>query len=267
MTGALAAPLGLVLDSARWLVNDITDRYRVLFADLVDRESARTGGGPVPLQRLLTIAAPYLSAGMTGRGVGELAPASVAELQRRWQHVLGPPSSASRHQVSADAIAARAAECFPRAPGRLDRRPAALTRHHDRRSLTRRSRPRQLPAHPRRTAHGYEHSGGPVLGRAAPRPGPAHRRRAGRPRPAANRHYPAQGPSECDVPDQPTLSHTGARPALLVLRDHRLIRPSGIGHGPARRRDDRRPPRRRIWSSRSCRPAPNWTSSKSSGTR
>src|SRR4029077_16499643 len=44
------------------------------------------------------------------------ATASVAELQRRWQQVLGPPSSPSRHQVSADAISARAAECFPGRP-------------------------------------------------------------------------------------------------------------------------------------------------------
>ena len=58
VTRALAAPLGLVLDSARWLVNDITARYRDYFAELVDRESARSGGAPVPLQRLLTRAAP-----------------------------------------------------------------------------------------------------------------------------------------------------------------------------------------------------------------
>ena len=116
VTRALAAPLGLVLDSARWLVNDITDRYRDYFAELVDRESARSGGAPVPLQRLLTRAAPYLSPGVSGRGVGELAAASVAELQRRWQQVLGPPSSPRRHQVRADAIAARAAECFPGRP-------------------------------------------------------------------------------------------------------------------------------------------------------
>jgi Lantibiotic dehydratase, N terminus len=116
VTRALAAPLGLVLDSARWLVNDIAARYRDYFAELVDRESARSGGAPVPLQRLLTRAAPYLSAGISGRGVGELAAASVAELQRRWQQVLGPPSSPSRHQVSADTIAARAAECFPGHP-------------------------------------------------------------------------------------------------------------------------------------------------------
>ncbi|MGH3203364.1 MAG: hypothetical protein ACRDP5_15115, partial [Streptosporangiaceae bacterium] len=115
VTGALAGPLGLVLDSARWLVNDITDRYRVLFGELVDRESARAGGGPVPLQRLLTRAAPYLFTD-GGRGVGELAVASVAELQRRWAQVLGPSSSPSRHQVSAETIAARAAECFPGRP-------------------------------------------------------------------------------------------------------------------------------------------------------
>ena len=115
VTGALAAPLGLVLDSARWLVNEIMDRYRVLFAELLDREMARAGGAPVPLPRLLTVASPYLyTAG--GRGVGELALASVAELQRRWQEVLGPPSSARRHQVSADAISARAAACFPGRP-------------------------------------------------------------------------------------------------------------------------------------------------------
>src|ERR1700691_68823 len=113
---ALAAPLGLVLDSARWLVNDITARYQEYFADLLDRESARTGGAPVPLQRLLTMASPHLSAGWSGRGVGDLATASVAELQERWQQVLGPPSSPNRHQVSAGAIAARIAEYFPAHP-------------------------------------------------------------------------------------------------------------------------------------------------------
>jgi hypothetical protein len=114
---ALAAPLGLVLDSIRWLINDIADRYRALFAELVDREiaRARVPGGQVSLQRLLTVAAPHLYTGGS-RGVGELAMASVAELQRRWQLVLGTPPSSGRHQVSAEAIKARAAECFPWRP-------------------------------------------------------------------------------------------------------------------------------------------------------
>ena len=114
VTSELAAPLGLVLDSARWLVNEITDRYRVLFAELLDSEIGRVGGASVPLSRLLTMASPYLYT--HDRGVGELAAASIAELQRRWQEVLGPPSSASRHQVSADAISTRAAACFPGRP-------------------------------------------------------------------------------------------------------------------------------------------------------
>ena len=116
VTRALAAPLGLVLDSARWVVNDITDRYREYYGDLLDRECARAGGGPVPLQRLLTIASGLLPLSESGRGLGGLAAMSVAELQRRWQQVLGPPSSDSRHQVSSEAISARAAECFPARP-------------------------------------------------------------------------------------------------------------------------------------------------------
>jgi hypothetical protein len=114
---AMARPLGLVLDSVRWMVNDITAGYRVLFGQLLDREAARAGGAPVPLQRLLTVASPYLGELATNsRVLSDIAAASTAELQRRWQVVLGAPSSASRHQVSADAIAARAAECFPGDP-------------------------------------------------------------------------------------------------------------------------------------------------------
>jgi hypothetical protein len=115
VTGALARPLGLVLDSVRWLVNEITAGYRVLFAQLLDREIGRTGDASVPLQRLLTVASPYLGA-LSGRPLSEIAAASAAEFQRRWQVVLGPPSSARGHQVRADAITARAAECFPGHP-------------------------------------------------------------------------------------------------------------------------------------------------------
>jgi hypothetical protein len=82
----------------------------VYFTELYDREIARTGG-PVLLQRLLIVASPNLR-----RRESELAAASTAELERRWAQVLGPPQSPSRHQVSADAISARAAECFPGRP-------------------------------------------------------------------------------------------------------------------------------------------------------
>jgi len=115
----------LVLDSARWLVSDITDRYRIYFADLLDRESTRAGGGPVPLQRMLTMASPYLYT--HGRGVGELASPSVAELQRRWE------TGARATLVSQQASGQRGRDqrqgrrVLPGAPGRLERRPAALT--------------------------------------------------------------------------------------------------------------------------------------------
>jgi hypothetical protein len=115
VTEALARPLGLVLDSARWLVNEVTDRYRVVFAQLFDREAARTEGAPVPFDRLLTMTSPYLNF-RSGREVNEIVAACAAELQRRWQEVLGPPTSARRHQVRADTIAARAAESFPGHP-------------------------------------------------------------------------------------------------------------------------------------------------------
>ena len=115
VTGALARPLGLVLDSARWLVNDITARYRVLFAELLDREITRSGGTQVPLQRLLTVASPYMY-GHCAPGTNEIIAASAAELQRRWQEVLGPLPAGRRHQVSADAITAKAAEAFPGRP-------------------------------------------------------------------------------------------------------------------------------------------------------
>jgi lantibiotic biosynthesis dehydratase-like protein len=115
VTGALARPLGLVLDSVRWLVNDITDRYRVIFTELLDEEMARAGGTPVPLQRLLTVASPYLFF-RNGRDLSEPVAASMAELQRRWQEVLGPPSSERRRQLRSAAIATRAAACFPGQP-------------------------------------------------------------------------------------------------------------------------------------------------------
>jgi hypothetical protein len=115
VTAALAAPLGLVLDSARWLVNEIAARYREMFLELLDLELARAGGQAVPLQRLLTMASAHLFF-QVNHGLPELAAACTAELQRRWRDVLGAPAAGRRHHVTADAIAARAAAAFPRHP-------------------------------------------------------------------------------------------------------------------------------------------------------
>jgi len=113
VTEAMARPLGLVLDSVRWLANEITARYRVLFLELLDHETARAGDSSVPLQRLLTVASPHLGAQAGSRKLSEIAEAIAAELQRRWQEVLGLPSSGRRHHVSAESISARAADWFP----------------------------------------------------------------------------------------------------------------------------------------------------------
>jgi hypothetical protein len=115
VTGALATPLGLVLDSVRWLVNDIAARYRTVFGELLDDEIDRAGGAPVPLSRFLAVASPHLSF-LPGRGLSEVTELAMAELQRRWQEVLGPLPSASRHQVSSAEIAAKVAGCFPAHP-------------------------------------------------------------------------------------------------------------------------------------------------------
>jgi len=115
VTEALARPLGLVLDSVRWLVNDITAKFRVHFAQLLDRESTRAGGAPVSLQRLLTLASPQLGGHTAGHGLSEIVAVSTAELQRRWQDVLGPLAGRG-HLFRAEAIAARVAGCFPGRP-------------------------------------------------------------------------------------------------------------------------------------------------------
>ncbi len=114
VTGALAAPLGLVLDSARWLVNDITGRYRGTSRTC----STARAPGPAAARCRSRGCSPWQhpTCRPGSRAVGELATASVAELQRRWQQVLGPPQSARRHQVSAEEISARAAGCFPARP-------------------------------------------------------------------------------------------------------------------------------------------------------
>src|SRR5262249_4572086 len=115
VTQALARPLGLVLDSARWLVNEVTAEYRKLFTALFDEESTRTNGAAVRLARLLAIASPYLVTASL-RTPTEIVAARVAEFQRRWQEVLDVPAYATRHEVRADEIAAGVAEAFPGQP-------------------------------------------------------------------------------------------------------------------------------------------------------
>lgn len=108
---ALGEPLGVVLDSARWLLQQIARRYRELFGRLHLAEAERTGAPEVPLARLLALATPALYA--AGRGVPEPIEAALTDFQRRWRDVLALPEGASRHQVGCAEISARAAHAFP----------------------------------------------------------------------------------------------------------------------------------------------------------
>lgn len=126
---ALGEPLALVLDSARWLLQQIAGRYRELFAQLYQAETSRSEEPGLPLVRLLELAAPALYA--AGRGLPEPIELAVREFQQRWRDVLdtpeqpdtpeqldtpeqpATPEGTSRVQVSCAGIAARAAAAFP----------------------------------------------------------------------------------------------------------------------------------------------------------
>jgi len=95
---ALGGPLGLVLDSARWLLHRIAHAYRAELLRLFSAETARTGAPDVPLARLATLAGPALYA--AGPGLPEPIEAVLAEFQQRWREVLDLPDGAARHQVS-----------------------------------------------------------------------------------------------------------------------------------------------------------------------
>ena len=107
---ALAPPLGLVLDSARWLVHDIAERYRAYFLDLRARRCERTGVEAVPLGQLIGAAATELTASRSE--LPATATAAIAELRRRWQQVLRVPDDVRSHTVTVETICGRVAEVF-----------------------------------------------------------------------------------------------------------------------------------------------------------
>lgn len=107
---ALAGPLTIVLDSGRWLLQQIAGRYREVFAQLYKAESERTGEDEQPLTTLLTLVAPALFS--VGRKAPEPIEQILREFQRRWREVLGPPPEDGCQQVSCAEIADRAAAAF-----------------------------------------------------------------------------------------------------------------------------------------------------------
>ena len=99
----LAAPLGLVLDSARWLVARAAAEYRELLAAMYQEEAGPGGGPGVPLGYLFARAAPDLTA--SAHALPPPVQAAVQEFQRRWRRVLAWPDGVRQHTVTAAALA------------------------------------------------------------------------------------------------------------------------------------------------------------------
>ncbi|MFE5587734.1 lantibiotic dehydratase [Kitasatospora sp. NPDC056531] len=111
LLGQLAAPLGLLLDSARWFVGQVGDGYRRRLTQVYERLRAGSLDGEVPLNAVLNAMTPDLAYSFQ-----DLAPpvaAVVPELQRRWAEILAVPDDVRRHRVSAADLAARVRELFP----------------------------------------------------------------------------------------------------------------------------------------------------------
>lgn len=122
ITDQLAAPLGLVLDSAAWLANAVGERCEAQALELLDRELARSGRQAMPLLQLAIGVLPELGLLGTTDGESDLVREVVSEFQRRWRTVLGLPLEAFEavrlHQVAASAMAERAAAEFATGPPR-----------------------------------------------------------------------------------------------------------------------------------------------------
>ncbi len=108
----LAAPLGLLLDSATWLANEIGHRYEQRARQLLDLELARTGGQEMPLLQLMTAVMPEFGDDRAGVG-SALVDEVKSEFRQRWQRVLGLEPRVRHHQVSTDAISGSFAREFP----------------------------------------------------------------------------------------------------------------------------------------------------------
>ncbi|MGW3892431.1 lantibiotic dehydratase [Micromonospora chokoriensis] len=107
---ALAPPLALLLQSARWFVAEVTREYRTIFDDAYEAVLARTGDTAPSLAAVVAAATPQLAFSLRElpRPVARVA----AELQRRWQEILRPSVDTPCHRVRAEDIEDRVAELF-----------------------------------------------------------------------------------------------------------------------------------------------------------
>ncbi|MET9621860.1 lantibiotic dehydratase [Streptomyces sp. NPDC006464] len=114
----LSGPLGLVLDSARWLVNRIGAEYTEVLTGIHQRWVGRTGTPEMPLTRLLGAATPHMY--FSPRSLSAPVRRAVADFQERWQRVLDGAdelgTSAARRSFDSRRLADRVRAQFPAAP-------------------------------------------------------------------------------------------------------------------------------------------------------
>jgi Lantibiotic dehydratase, N terminus len=108
LVAELAAPLSLLLTSARWVTHELAATYRAAFRDAYRAQAARSGSAAVDLAQL-----PFLSLlDMTG---ARAAPV-VQEAAERWGAILAVPETARFVQRSAAELERAVREAFS-APG------------------------------------------------------------------------------------------------------------------------------------------------------
>ncbi|MCX4791432.1 lantibiotic dehydratase family protein [Streptomyces sp. NBC_01221] len=116
VTDRLAAPLGLLLDSALWLANSIAERYLARARRVLDRELERSGAEAMPLLQMLTALLPEVARPSTDNLRSELVDEVVAEFRERWRRVVDLPlesfADTRRYAVGAAEIADRVAREF-----------------------------------------------------------------------------------------------------------------------------------------------------------
>ncbi|MEV4492927.1 thioesterase domain-containing protein [Micromonospora coxensis] len=109
----IAAPLGVLLQAARWLVDALERAYDAVFRELYDELRAEAGDAPVALSDLW-----YLAQGMFWGDGPRPVDAVAAEFADRWAGLFGlatlPPGTTEVRLSVAD-LATRVAEVFPAA--------------------------------------------------------------------------------------------------------------------------------------------------------
>lgn len=111
----LAGPLGLVLDSARWLANRIAAEYGAYLSAAHQDWTAARPGAAMPLVELLEHAGQRL--GCHGTDSDETR-AAITDFQQRWRHVLGAaarPETGMPAHLSCGMLADRVRAAFPAA--------------------------------------------------------------------------------------------------------------------------------------------------------